>query len=372
MNKVHLLFLPLILLSSCSSRTKKDNNIVEDDLIISESLVSSNIDDRAIELYNKSDHEIDLSKYKLKIYKGSSDESIEIPFSATLTSHTTYVIAYSQSNEEIQSKADLVSENLIYDGTWPMTLNKGNKVVDVLGTKGYKIDYGSGLDLIKKESRLFGRKEYVEYDFIKYGGDCFFNLGSVLNPLSEEDYLEGPHLTKENFDTPFVDENGIGLGGAVNVNFNYNIDGDTTSFYFVDDLSSYGIKHKENIRYYGIDTPELQHGTHINAGKYGEEAKAYTTSVLNEGKSYALSTAIGQGLREGYGRIMCYVWVAFVSNPQPRDYYLLNHMIVKEGYSSFGAVKNDANFYQFIPYSSFIRNAELYAISEQKNIHSAN
>ena len=282
------------------------------------------------------------------------------------------LLLISQSNDELKSKADLISDDLIFDGTWPMTLNKGNKVVDVLGVKGYKIDYCSGLDIIRKESRLFGRKEYVEYDYIKYSGDTFYNLGSILNPVSEQDYLEGPHLTETDFDTPFVDENQIGQGGAVNVNFNYGIDGDTTSFYFVDDLSSYDIKHKENIRYYGIDTPELQHGTHINAGKYGEEAKDYTNSLLIDGKSFALSTAKGQSLREGYGRIMCYVWISFVSNPQPHDYYLMNHLIVKQGYSFFGGVKNDGNLYLDIPYSSYIRNAELLAMSEGKNIHSEN
>ena len=368
MRKVHLLFLPVLLLSACSNK----DNVTDTDLIISECVVDSNIDDRAIEFYNKSDQTIDLNKYSLVIYQGSGDGHTEIDFNGELESHKTFVIAYSNASEEIKNKADLISEYLIFDGTWPMTLNKGNKVVDVLGTKGYKIDYCSGLDIIRKESRLVGRKEYLEYDYIKYSGDTFYNLGSILNPVSEQDYLSGPHLTSEDFLTPFVDENQIGQGGAVKVNFNYGIDGDTTSFIFVDDLSSYDIKRKESIRYYGIDTPELQHGTHINAGKYGEEAKDFTNSLLNDGKSFALSTAKGQALREGYGRIMCYVWIAFVSNPQPSDYYLMNHLIVKQGYSFFGGVKNDANVYLDIPYSSYIRNAELLAMSEHKNIHSEN
>ena len=118
------------------------------------------------------------------IYQGSSDTHNEITFASTLPSLQTFVIVYSKACEELINKADLVSESLIFDGTWPMTLMKGNRVVDALGTKGYKVDYCEGLDIIKKESRLFGRKEYVEFDFIKYAGDYFFNLGNVLNPSS--------------------------------------------------------------------------------------------------------------------------------------------------------------------------------------------
>ncbi len=357
-----------LLLGACFSN---DNNIVDDDLIISECLSNVNLTDRAVELYNKSKKQIDLSKYSLKIYKGSSEEYHEIKFvDKKLDGKTTFVICFNESSERLKSYSDMESSELIFDGTWPIQLCKGEKVVDVLGKKGYKNNICDGLDIIKKSNVLFGRKEYVEFDFIKYSGDYYFNLGSITNPISEEEYLDGPHLTENDFNTPFVGEDLIGCGGAVRVNFNYNIDGDTTSFIFVDDLSSYGIKNKENIRYFGIDTPELQHGDRINAGEYGEQAKEYTNSLLTEGKSYALSTAIGQQLREGYGRIMCYVWVAFVSNPQPIDYQLMNLLIVKEGYSFYGVVKNDRNFYNNIPYSSYFRNAELFAMKEHKNIHS--
>ena len=91
MNKVHLLYIPLLLLSACSSH--KDN-VVDTDLIISEVVVSSNIDDRAIELYNKSDHQIDLLSYSLVIYQGSSDSHTELDFNGTLESHKTFVITY--------------------------------------------------------------------------------------------------------------------------------------------------------------------------------------------------------------------------------------------------------------------------------------
>ena len=370
MKKSYLSLLFVLLLGACFSN---DNNVINDDLIISECLSSNNLVDRAVEIYNKSEKQIDLSKYSLKIYKGSTDEYHEISFGdKKLDSHKTFVICFNESNDQLKSLSDMESSDLIFDGSWPMQLCKGKKVVDVIGTKGFKTDYFSGLDMIKKESVLFGRKQFVEFDYIKFKGDYYSNLGNVKNPVSEEEYLDGPHLTEEMFNTPFVDDNSIGCGGAVRVNFNYNIDGDTTSFSFIDDLSSYGIRNRENIRYFGIDTPELQHGDRINAGEYGEQAKDFTNSLLIKGKSYALSTAIGQQLREGYGRIMCYVWVAFISNPQPSDYYLMNHLIVKEGYSFYGAVKNDPNIYNNIPYSSYLRNAELFAMKENKNIHSEN
>ena len=294
---------------------------------------------------------------------------INIPLKGSVSPNSTYTVAYSGSCKELLDKANLVSEDLSIDGTWPVSLKKGNKQIDVLGDIGYKTKYGQNQDLVRKKSVLFGRNNFVEFDWIKHKSDDYSHIGNIDNPMNEDDYLIGPHLTEEDFETLFALNDSIGGGGAVKVDLNYTIDGDTTSFRFVDDLSEFGVRNTENIRYNAINTPEIQHGTSINADPWGYAAKNYTNSILNEAKSFAVSTSKNHELRETFGRLMCYVWISYKTNPQPSDYLLLNLLVVKEGFSKYNMVSNDENEYQNILFSSYLRNAELYAMSLGKHIH---
>ena len=367
MNKLKrfLLLFPLIL-CGCQNNTK---NITNAQIILSEFVVNEDLSTRAIELYNLSNSDIDLTKYNLLIYKGASKDTIQINLDGIISSKDTFVICYPTSEQEVLNNANQISEYLEIDGTWPITLRKGNKQIDVLGNIGYKTKYGNNLDLVRKESYLYGRKQFVEFDWIKYKGDNYSNLNNIDNPVSEDEYFAGPHLTEEDFKTPFAISETIGGGGAIEVQLNYTIDGDTTSFKIADDLSEFGVRQIENIRYNAINTPEIQHGTYINEKPWGVAAKNYTNSILNKAKHFAISTSKNHELRETFGRLMCYVWVCFENNPQPQNYYLLNLLLVQEGYSKYSTVENDENEYKEITYSSYMRNSELYAMSLGLKIH---
>ena len=107
--------------SSCSNK----ENITKTDVIFSE-IVEGSSENRALELYNKSDKEIDLSKYSIDIQLMSGVKTINLE--GTLSPKTTYVITYTNSNEELKSKADLISENLMFNGSQPLQLKKEIKL----------------------------------------------------------------------------------------------------------------------------------------------------------------------------------------------------------------------------------------------------
>ena len=103
--------------SSCSNK----ENVTKTDVIFSE-IVEGSSENRALELYNKSDKEVDLSKYSIDIQLISGVKTINLE--GTLSPKTTYVITYFNSNEELKNKADLISENLMFNGSQPLQLKK--------------------------------------------------------------------------------------------------------------------------------------------------------------------------------------------------------------------------------------------------------
>ena len=366
-----LFLLPFLSLTFCNK--PKENN-THSNLIFTEFYCGSNIDDSAVEIANIGNKDIDLSKYSFYLYQsGSKNNKIKIPMSGVLSPESTYVITSSKASEEIKNLSNLVSDVFKNDGSWPMTLNKGSSQLDVFGYVGFASDFGCYLDLVRKNNYRIGRYNYHQYDYIRYSSGHLSGLGNLNNDISEEELLEGPHLTDEDFATPFATDEFTAGGGAVKVTLASTGDGDTTRFIFPSSLSAYGISSNESVRYMCINTPETQHGTSINADPWGYAAKDYNNEQLRKAKAFAVSTSKGYYLRENYGRIMGYVWVAFVDNPTPKDYYNLNFLMVKEAYSTLrfinGRQENDPMFYREITYTNYMKNAELIVEEQGLRVH---
>ena len=262
--------------SSCSNK----ENITKTDVIFSE-IVEGSSENRALELYNKSDKDVDLSKYSIDIQLMSGIKTINLE--GILPSKTTYVISYTNSNEELKNKSDLVTENLMFNGSQPLQLKKGNKVVDVLGTFDTVYDFNKNITLTRKVEFLEGRKTFDEYDWIRYNLDNYKYLGTIEPSLTNEELLDGPKLTEEDFNRPYYiqQENGtyLGGGGVMDVTVKSYVDGDTTCFYYDEEIISVlGIAQGTKMRYQNINTPESYVG---NIQKFGLKAKEYTKSRLS-------------------------------------------------------------------------------------------
>ena len=359
MKKIHLIaLLPLLLLSTLT--VSSCNNETKASVIISE-VVTGSGQNCAIELYNLSSKEVDLSKYHLNI-RYNEDVQRNIKFDTKLGANKTYVIVNSNATEELLNKADLVSEELLFNGRQNLILYKGKSQQDIVGMKGYySVDLYSSVTLSRKAEYLIGRKEFDEYDWIRYNVNNFKYLNTIEVSISEKELLDGPKLTPEDHNAPFSYMNGVnrlGGGGTTLVTIESYVDGDTTFFNFEEEEAREAeIPHTSKVRYQNIDTPESYTG---NIQEFGLVAKDYTKNELKKaGIVYIQSVKDGQ-LFETFDRVLGWVWA---------DGKLMNHKIVKAGYSyvAFGSIDN--MLYKDVSYTNFLYDAMLYAQKNKLGLH---
>ncbi len=322
--------------------------------------------DRAVELYNTSNESIDLSEFSIKIYRPLTQEvHSTIELNGSLKEKSTFVIVDSKADTLIKEKADLIVEKLHIDGSWPLSINKGEKVCDVLGQIGYQTDFGKYSDLVRKNEFFVGRESIDKYDWIRYQPNDITHLGTIEDTMSELELLGGPKLTEASFNKEFVLSNGDCGGGAVEVSLQYVGDGDTTTFRFPNSVVGEYVSSRESVRYLSINTPEIQHGDSIDAQPWGYEAKRYNNEILNNAKHYVIQSSEGSSLRDNYGRMLAYVWYTNKDNPSPSDYICLNFEMVINGlaFIYFTADNNriDPMTYKQVSYVDILKNAELYA-----------
>lgn len=103
-------------------------------------------------------------------------------------------------------------------------------------------------------------------------------------------------------------------------------DGDT---FWVDDGSAKGMK----IRLIGVDAPETRKTKHKEIGFYGQEAKAYLTSMI-AGKEVRLESDVDPD--DKYGRKLAYVYL--------EDGTFVNAELVKNGYAMVMTVPPNVKF----------------------------
>ncbi len=360
-------------ISSINSSEKEE---VEYNLIFTELCIGSAASNRAVEIYNLSDIDIDLDDYYIEIYRNyglSGQEPSEIiDLNGLIKGHDTFVVAYDKANEEILAKADQIDENFLTDGSFPMTLSyKHEQILDHIGVVGYSYDIASHADMVRKLEFFFPRETFEFYDWVRYPNNTYSNLGNI-NCLDNATLYAGPKLSLEDFTKPYVNESGDGGGGLLEVDLLYTIDGDTSKFDFGNTLSAYGISGSNSLRYYGINTPELAHNGNPE-DPYGSEARDYTNSLLYQAKHYLVQSVVNYSLFETYGRVLGYLWLSFVDNPNPEDYMLINHNIILNGYSNPAHVSRtgicDDMLYQGISYVEYLFDANNYAKMLKIHIH---
>ena len=344
----------------CTQNNSESSPIeIKRDVIFSE-IVEGSSNNRAIELYNITDNDIDLSEYRIDIQLLSGMKTVT--FTDTIKAKSTYVIVYSGATEELKSKANLVSSDLMFIGAQPMKLMKGEDTIDAVGTWDYQVDYCKDLSLVRKEKYLVGREVFDEYDWIRYSLDNYKYLGTIKASVTEEELLAGPKLTEEDLSRPYYIEGEnnklLGGGGVMDVTVKSYVDGDTTCFYYDQEIIDViGVSQGTKLRYQNINTPESYTG---NVMPFGIKAKEYTKSRLSSAFEIKVQSILGGELTETYDRLLGWVWV---------DGELLNNAIVQMGYSNVAFSAVDTMTYKDITYTNFLYNSELYARKHGKGIH---
>ncbi|SDM36939.1 hypothetical protein SAMN05518871_10155 [Psychrobacillus sp. OK028] len=107
------------------------------DLIISEYIEGSSFN-KAIELYNGTGTDVDLSAYSLVLYaNGATASTVKLDLTGTLENGRTYVLYHKDANADIKSKGNLENSTVInFNGDDALVLKKGVTIVDSFGQVG--------------------------------------------------------------------------------------------------------------------------------------------------------------------------------------------------------------------------------------------
>ncbi len=328
-------------------------------LLFSEFFLGESYKDRVVEIANYGDDPISLSSYSIRIYKSTAlTPSFFIPLGdSILKAGETFTIAY----QEIEGLSiDLVSDQLMNNGTWPMGLFKGEMRVDTLGEIGMANAFASDEVIIRKNEFHEGREKSVRYDWIGYPRGYSDNLHDSICPVSEEYLRQGPKLSEEEFALPFASSLGKGTGGVAEVSVSGYGDGDTTYFEYPSSMKEF---YGHSFRYQNIDTPEVQHGNTIQVQPWGEAAAKWNNEQLRKAKHILVQSVLDGALTETYGRLLGFVWIADKDDPSPEDYRNLNYLTILNGYSKL-AFSSDSCAMKSgeITYNSYFKDANAYGI----------
>lgn len=363
--------------SESTSGEEVERNFIGGNLIFTELYVDKYTYNRGVEITNISNQEMSLNGYMVNIYRdvGENSKPTEtIALNGQLGAKKSFIIVYEGANDELKAKADLISDQFLTDGSFPMTITYNNlsDYVDIVGYVGYDTDIFQSSDAVRKTNRLIAREQYAPYDWIRYPVGTLTNLGN-LNCIDNDILMSGPKLTSDDFSKPYAYDKGNGGGGLLEVTLTSTIDGDTSKFNFGYSLSEFDITGVNSLRYYGINTPEIAHNGNP-ADPYGPEARDFTNSILKKAKHFQVQSVEGYSLTETYGRVLGYLWISYENNPEPSDYFLINHYIIQNGFSRVNHVTrgkyNDLMTYQGVSYVEYMYDALNYAILNKINIHS--
>ncbi len=150
------------------------------DLFISEYVEGSSFN-KAIELFNGTDADIDLSDYSLmKQSNGLNNYGSELQLSGNLPSGETFVIVYNQANTTLLSYADLTtgSDAMTFNGNDAVGLFKNDVQIDEVGVFNQVANWGDNVTLVRNSNIGNPVVPYNVNEWTTFPTDTFDNLGS--------------------------------------------------------------------------------------------------------------------------------------------------------------------------------------------------
>ncbi|ASK61493.1 endonuclease [Virgibacillus phasianinus] len=179
----------------------ESNEIAAEDLFISEYVEGSSYN-KAIEIYNGTGTEIDLSNYQVELYSnGAAEASQSVTLSGTLQHGEVFVIAHKNADPAILAEADLQDSSVVnFNGDDVVVLKKGNATLDVFGEVGTDSDFAKDVTQVRKPSITKPNEAYDDTEWTEYGADTFAYLGShTMDGVDQEDPPDEPDPDAEKY-----------------------------------------------------------------------------------------------------------------------------------------------------------------------------
>ena len=259
---------------------------------------------RALEIYNHTDHDVSLSSYSIGFYlDGSETKNHSLSLTGTLSSKESFVIVHELASSDLLAKADLIVPDLMFNGNDTITLEYQNQfIIDQIGVLGWGFTYLADQTMVRKPSALAPNASFSIQHWDQYAQDYDQVFRSY--PLTFPTTFT---FVEADLSIPFSSPRGM-----VQVSFVSNNDGDTAQF-------TPGFTFDNRVRFIGVDTPEMSSGDPV-----AQAAQRFVNNRLRNAKTIYLQHDPVSGNVETYQRYLALIWV---------DGVLLNYELVYYGYS---------------------------------------
>ncbi|MFA6941106.1 MAG: lamin tail domain-containing protein, partial [Clostridiaceae bacterium] len=172
-----LIVMMIFLISPKFSSVYAENESVAADLFISEYIEGSS-NNKAIEIYNGTDTEVDLSNYSLKLYFNGKTTFTAINLTGSIKPGDVFIVSNSSANDAIKAQADLKSGSLSFNGDDAVELVNGTKTIDIMGKIGDTTKFGEDKTLIRKSIICLGNTIYDPNEWNSIAKDVITSLGT--------------------------------------------------------------------------------------------------------------------------------------------------------------------------------------------------
>lgn len=167
----------------------ESNQAVADELFISEYIEGSSYN-KAMEIYNGTGAEVDLSNYQVALYSnGAAKASQSVTLSGTLQHGEVFVIAHKSADPAILAQADLQDSSVVnFNGDDVVVLKKGETILDIFGEIGTASDFAKDVTQVRNPSISKPNATYDSVEWTEYASNTFAYLGShTMDGVDQED-----------------------------------------------------------------------------------------------------------------------------------------------------------------------------------------
>ncbi len=302
-------------------------------LFISKS-VEASLGNNGLELYNPLEFPIDLSNYYISIFEdGSLWETYRINLEGSLASKTTYFIASDTSQDEIKSKAHLVTDKLIFDGNDTIQLRQksNNTYIDAI--------YNVGNTVFTFSDEIFVRRHHITKGTRNFNLDEWAGyIPTFTEIINDHPYTILDHPTFELLEPIFPDY------GMTKVKYKSAADGDTVYFQSLDPRDAGPYDGSSRLRFLMVDTPETEKPGQEGM-PYAQAAWDFTKQALSTASEIYIQSDRSAGIKDNYGRNLGVVWYNS-GTPQNPDWHLLNYELVRNGLGEPSGIKDLSGDYK--------------------------
>ncbi len=143
--------------------------------------IEGSSNNKALEIYNATGEDIDLSMISIKTYfNGNTSASGNLSLSGALLNNDVYVIVNNLASSTMTASADLItnSQAMIYNGNDAIELYYNGALIDIIGKVGESAIFAEDVTMLRKPEILNGNTTYTPSEWDRYSKDTFSYLGS--------------------------------------------------------------------------------------------------------------------------------------------------------------------------------------------------